>query len=124
MLTIDRITLDELLFDKYIEENPVLNLPIEKKWFDMIGDDIKKEEYRELKKYYHSRFQGGNIKIKGRYYHPTDVLLCLTNGYGNDKPKMLLKLRGLAVRCGKEEWGAVKDKQYYCLLLGEILSRK
>ena len=34
----------------------MLTLPIKKKWFDMILSGEKKEEYRELKPYYKSRF--------------------------------------------------------------------
>ena len=32
-------------------------LPIKKKWFDMIKSGEKKEEYREIKPYYATRFQ-------------------------------------------------------------------
>lgn len=34
----------------------MLTLPIKKKWFDMIASGEKKEEYREIKPYYDSRF--------------------------------------------------------------------
>lgn len=34
----------------------MLTLPIKKKWFDMIKSGEKKEEYREIKPYYASRF--------------------------------------------------------------------
>lgn len=34
----------------------MLILPIKKKWFDMIKSGQKKEEYREIKPYYDSRF--------------------------------------------------------------------
>ncbi len=34
----------------------MLILPIKKKWFDMIVSGEKKEEYREIKPYYDSRF--------------------------------------------------------------------
>ena len=35
----------------------MLILPIKKKWFDMILSGEKKEEYREIKEYYETRFQ-------------------------------------------------------------------
>lgn len=35
----------------------MLTLPIRKKWFDMILSGEKKEEYREIKGYYETRFQ-------------------------------------------------------------------
>lgn len=34
----------------------MLVLPIKKKWFDMIASGEKKEEYREIKPYWTSRF--------------------------------------------------------------------
>ena len=36
----------------------MLVLPIKKKWFDMILSGEKKEEYREIKRYYESRLPG------------------------------------------------------------------
>lgn len=42
-------------------------LPIKKKWYDMIVSGEKKEEYREIKPYYDSRFMNafGFIEVKG-----------------------------------------------------------
>lgn len=37
----------------------ILVLPVKKKWFDMICSGQKKEEYREIKPYYRSRFNNG-----------------------------------------------------------------
>ena len=34
----------------------MLVLPIKKKWFEMIVNGEKKEEYREIKQYYNTRF--------------------------------------------------------------------
>lgn len=34
----------------------MLTLPIKKKWFDMIVAGEKKEEYRDIKPYYDTRF--------------------------------------------------------------------
>lgn len=35
----------------------MLVLPIKKKWFDMILSGEKKEEYRDIKPYYKTRFE-------------------------------------------------------------------
>lgn len=35
----------------------MLILPIKRKWFEMIASGEKKEEYRELKPYYHTRLK-------------------------------------------------------------------
>lgn len=53
----------------------MLTLPIRKKWFDMILSGEKKEEYREIKEYYETRFQNlfGAITIHPLY--PPDNFL-------------------------------------------------
>lgn len=45
-------------------------LPIKKKWFDMIKSGEKKEEYREIKPYYVTRFQN----VFGAVVMPRSVL--------------------------------------------------
>lgn len=52
----------------------MLILPIKKKWFDMIASGEKKEEYREIKPYYDSRFMNafGFILVGG----PDDIWRC------------------------------------------------
>ena len=82
-------------------------LPIQKRWFEMIKTGQKKEEYREIKPYYDSRFKN---------YLSTNVpaLVTFRNGYSNNSP---------SVKCwcvinkgiGKVEWGAIADKEYYVL---------
>lgn len=49
----------------------VLTLAIKKEWFDMIASGVKREEYREIKPYYDSRFNKPITHIR------------FTNGYGN-----------------------------------------
>lgn len=94
----------------------MLVLPIKKKWFDMIVSGEKKEEYREIKPYYDSRF----IKIFGFDYLNKRVELIFRNGYSYDSP---------SVRClcilnkgyGKKKWGAEEGKEYYILTIIEII---
>lgn len=98
----------------------MLTLPIKKKWFDMILSGEKKEEYREIKPYYASRFYRNSI-ISGiglEHILNTNPIvykaIILRNGYRKDSPK---------IRCycciskgtGKEEWGAEPNKEYYVL---------
>ena len=49
----------------------MLTLMIEKKWFDMILSGEKTEEYRELKRYYDSRFRNAAM-LKNQEY-PANV---------------------------------------------------
>lgn len=121
----------------------MLTLPIKTKWFNMILSGEKKEEYREIKEYYETRFQNlfGAITIHPLY--PPDNFLDRSEFellQGEAVPEEIRKDRGqeiifrngysknskaIKARCklrigkGKSEWGAEPDKQYYIL---EILS--
>lgn len=94
----------------------MLILPIKKKWFDMITNGEKKEEYRDLKPYYHTRIKN----IFGFDYKNKQVEIVFRNGYGHSSPsvKCLCKLE---VGEGKKEWGAKPKKRYYILEILEIL---
>ena len=47
----------------------------------------------------------------------------LVNGYGRDKPYIIIELDGICVGYGKEEWGAVPGEEYFILELGKIIER-
>lgn len=98
---------------------PILHLNLKKQWFDMIKAKIKKEEYRAITPYWSRIFHNGNIKIKGKHYHPTDVLICFSHGYSRNRPQLTVPCEGLRVRTGYEAWGAVNDEQYFVLKLGD-----
>lgn len=99
----------------------ILHLTLKKKWFDMILSGEKKEEYRDIKPFW-NKMISHHIKIKGKYYHPTDVVICFSHVYTANRNQFMIECKGLAVREGKESWGAEPGKQYYVLILGEILS--
>lgn len=121
----------------------MLILPIKKRWFDMILSGEKKEEYRDIKEYYETRFQNlfGAITIHPLY--PPDNFLdrseyellqgeavpeeirkegiqeiIFRNGYSKDSKAIKARCR-LRTGKGRPEWGAEPDKQYYIL---EILN--
>lgn len=99
----------------------MLTLPTKNKWFNMILSGEKKEEYRELKPYYISRFK--NIFDM----HPYSAIpsggdkreIRFRNGYGNSRPEFTA-LCTLDIKTGKEEWGAEPGKEYYTLKILEI----
>ena len=120
----------------------MLILPIKKKWFDMILSGEKKEEYREIKEYYETRFQNlfGAITI-----YPSSIFshrskyellqgeavpeetrkdsvqeIIFRNGYSKDSKAIKARCR-LRIGKGRPEWGAEPDKQYYTL---EILDKE
>ena len=102
----------------------MLVLPIKKKWFDMILCGEKKEEYRDLKPYYRSRFKkifdmdpysvipSGRDKQKIKF----------RNGYGSNRPEFIA-LCTLDIKTGKPEWGAEPNKEYYVLKVLEIYDK-
>lgn len=110
----------------------MLTLQIKKKWFDMIASGEKKEEYREIKEYYNTRFMNtfGFIEIRGKMYHGEDipeeirrewpVPVRLRNGYSVDAPEITV-MCNLRIGTGKTEWGALPGHIYYVLEIVEAV---
>lgn len=94
----------------------MLTLPIKKKWFDMIKSGEKKEEYREIKPYYDSRFQlvKHNNALGEQFYCESYRELYFRNGYKKDSPTIKCRVE-ITIGTGRIEWGAEKDKLYYVL---------
>lgn len=90
----------------------MLVLPIKKKWFDMIKAGIKKEEYREIKPYYETRFN----KL---FKEEVEAVVTFRNGYSSNSPKIDC-LVSLKIGKGKPEWGAEPNKNYYILNIIQI----
>ena len=98
----------------------MLTLPIKKKWFDMIKSREKKEEYREIKPYYVSRFYNNYIaggaglewvlNNNPRVYKE----IIFRNGYRKDSPKIKCYCY-ISKGKGKPELGAEPNKMYYVL---------
>lgn len=109
----------------------MLILPIKKKWFDMIASGEKKEEYREIKPYYDSRFMDtfGFILVEGQMVYgeaapeeirkPWPVPIVFRNGYSKESPEIICKCT-LHFGKGKPEWGAKPGKLYYVLKIQKI----
>jgi len=90
----------------------VLHLTLKRKWFDMIASGQKREEYREMKPYWHKRL----MCAKGKF----DAIR-FRNGYSRDARAMTVELRELRSGLGIVEWGAPEGQEVYILCLGEIL---
>ncbi len=102
----------------------MLVLPIKKKWFDMIKSGEKKEEYREIKTYWTSRFKNFLPRVsnfgKGKWIC-FQIIVIFRNGYSYNSPSIKCKCK-LKLGHGKEEWGAEQGKEYYILEILEVLS--
>ena len=99
----------------------MLTLPIKKKWFDMILSGEKKEEYREIKPYYISRFK--NVFAMEPYsnlpvFDKQKVIF--RNGYSANSPSFTA-VCSLDIKKGKSEWGAEQGVEYYVLTIHEII---
>lgn len=96
----------------------------------MIVSGEKKEEYREIKPYYNSRF--GNEffryrltpeKIKAlRKYKTLPTEIIFKNGYSKNSPYITCWCR-LTVGVGQKEWGAEPNKEYYVLEIKEVIKK-
>lgn len=99
----------------------MLVLPIKKEWLNKIISGEKKEEYREIKPYYDSRFQkyfyNNKIRINKSL---VDKEVVFRNGYNKTSPQVKCLVR-LSKGEGKVEWGATPGKEYYILKILKIV---
>ena len=87
----------------------ILHLTLKRKWFDMIADGIKREEYREIKPYWNRRLNQHFDIVRFK------------NGYGK-VPALDVELKEIMIGLGVVEWGAPESKKVYILRLGNVIS--
>lgn len=95
----------------------MLILPIKKKWYDMIHSGEKKEEYRELSRYYEARFK--NLWQDSLIGFAAKRNIIFRNGYSKKSPSFIATVT-LDIGEGKAEWGAKRGKHYYILKIHSI----
>ena len=88
----------------------VLNLVVTKKWFNMIVEGTKNEEYREIKTYWIKRLTTNcevihDVVVKMKYgkvlYRPyTHVLF--SAGYGKDRPSIEKEIEDITIGMPKK----------------------
>lgn len=96
----------------------MLILPIKKKWFDMILSGEKKEEYREIKPYYTSRFER-MWENSGYWNYDDRYAVLFRNGYSHSSPSFVAEV-SLGIGTGKSEWGADPGHRYYVLRIHKV----
>jgi len=109
--------------EKNQNQKPILHLNVKLKWFDMIASGEKTEEYRIIKPSW-NRIFSCYIKIKGKFYHPTDVIICFSNGYSKNRKQVLVECNGLYVREGRVDWGAIPGEEHFVLKLGKVINKE
>lgn len=90
----------------------MLTLPIKKKWFDMIVNGQKHEEYRDVTPYYNSRFER---------YEEKEIEIMLRNGYSKSSPSVIVRCIPSIQYGGVSEWGALPNKFYWTLDIYDIV---
>ncbi len=91
----------------------MLILPIKAKWFDMILSGEKREEYRELKPYWATRFRNAGLLTDDGPTEKTATAFFI-NGYAPKGPVIRARVK-LSVTVGLPEWGAEPGKYYFVL---------
>ena len=98
----------------------ILDLPLKKKWYEMIESGEKREEYREIKPYWSKRFVGLDAPlISHRYYLPQHANVKgythVRFRYGYTKRTMLFKIDSIIIGRGNPYWGAPTDKDVFII---------
>lgn len=88
----------------------ILHLTLKKKWYDMIASGDKKEEYREMKPYWHKRLLNKDYDY-----------IIFKNGYSKEAPSMKAEFLGLQSGLGIEKWGAELGQRTYIIKLGKVV---
>lgn len=84
-----------------------LKLAVNKTWFDMILSGEKKEEYRELKEYWHKRFSthwNKAEKGKGNGGIKEYDFVEFTNGYSKSSPQVTFECLGISKGKPNPKW--------------------
>lgn len=120
----------------------ILDLPLKAKWYEMIESGNKKEEYREIKKYWIGRLAkcgGRNSYEKTGFYCKKGICFsCITRGngfhpkeythvrfrFGYTKRTMLFELESITIGVGNTNWGAPDNECVFILKLGKCISQK
>jgi len=108
----------------------VLRLTLTKKWFDMIASGEKKEEYRELKKYWQVRLTDGietylteflpkgfGYKVKWKHFDYVEF----KNGYAKNAPLLLVECKGIDIDKAKAKWSDGFKDDCFVIRLGNIV---
>lgn len=124
-----------------------LHLNLKRKWFDMILSGEKKEEYREIKRFWFERFKNQQCRCFFRLILSTAYIqyekdkqsfntfkelfesmelryktITFSNGYAKNRDQFVIELKGIRVRSGLIVWGAEDCKKYFVLQLGDIIN--
>lgn len=111
-----------------------LTLVLSRKWWEMYHQGIKKEDYREITRFWAKRLVSS---YNSRRIFPIDNPNWLDNnvikefrnydtvsfplGYSEDRPVLVYEFKGIEIRKGNPEWGAEEGKEYFVIKIGKLL---
>ncbi len=101
----------------------MLTLPIKQKWFDMIVEHDKREEYRAVTEYWRKRLISEAAR-QGLIYPFRGMKVRIRAGYRKNADMAELTLYGITVGEGLQEWGAEPGVEYYRLQIESVEVRK
>jgi len=105
----------------------ILHLTLKKKWFDLIKEGKKKEEYREIKPYWEKRLcekieigTGDNVG-RIRYIPKKFDEIHFRNGYKPDSPYMVVEWKGLLMNVNIDDFKEGDFDMCFAIQLGKVL---
>lgn len=127
----DQLFCSKTCRNKYYSSG-IFTLTLKKKWFDMILEGTKTEEYREIKPYWEKRFKNlftvhyGPVPNSQEYawqFSSEKKEILFRNGYGTERPSFIADC-SIKEDTGKEEWGATPGITYYVLTIHNIRKKE
>lgn len=104
----------------------ILHLTIKKKWFDLIAAGEKKQEYREIKRYWIQRLCN-EIEYENNQQWDAVVkkfdVIEFKNGYSKKSPILTVEWLGMDIGTAKPEWSDNWQGDVFVIKLGEIIER-
>ena len=96
-----------------------LTLPLKRKWFEMIKAGVKKEEYREINRYWTGRLVAAMVPLTGTVLSFTNFdTIVFTLGYpkaDDTERRLVFKNPKIRIGTGRPEWGAEPGKLYFVI---------
>ena len=105
---------------------PTLNLTMRRKWFDMVAQGIKTEEYRDCE---NRQVQRAYLwAFNNRYWSKSRPVAVFRNGYRMDSRALVVKIVGFDLRGREEvkhpEWGEPTGRgAHFAIMFDRIIAR-
>ena len=104
----------------------ILDLVLKTKWYDMIEQGIKHEEYREIKSYWVKRFTNLNNHDSLLFSQRNGYTSINEKGYthvrfrkGYSKTSIIFTIENITTGKGNTDWGAPVDEEVFIIKLSD-----